>query len=321
MTLRLSIAMCTYNGARYVDEQLDSFVAQARRPDELIVCDDGSTDGTAERVRAFAGRAPFPVSLHVNEQTLGVVANFEQAVTRCTGDVILLSDQDDVWLAEKLQRFEQLLEARPEVGFVASNARIVDEQLRPLGYDHWEGLRFVGSYRRRVLAGDAFGSLLQLCIFSGAASAFRASYRNLVLPFPPGWLHDRWTAQLISGVAAVGLIEEPTILYRQHASQVAGGTRQDVLRSAVSHPRLEQQSFEDDIAVLSEMRRRLSRSDVRPRDGVMALLDAKLDFLRARAAMRARPGARFPKIAAQLLRGRYHRVGRGWLTVARDLLG
>src|SRR5213080_381833 len=98
----LSVALCTYNGAAYLGEQLDSIVAQSRPPDELVVCDDGSTDETVEVLETFLAEAPFPVRLQRNEANLGFVKNFEQAISLCTGDFVALSDQDDVWMPGKL---------------------------------------------------------------------------------------------------------------------------------------------------------------------------------------------------------------------------
>ncbi|MBC7931137.1 MAG: glycosyltransferase, partial [Rubrivivax sp.] len=95
---RLSIAMCTYDGGRYLAEQLASIAAQTRAPDELVVCDDRSRDETTSIVRRFAETAPFPVRLYVNEQNLGSTRNFEKAIGLCEGELIALSDQDDVWL-------------------------------------------------------------------------------------------------------------------------------------------------------------------------------------------------------------------------------
>src|SRR5262249_18454629 len=101
---RLSVALCTYHGASYVDAQVASLTRQTRLPDELIVCDDLSTDDTVSILERFARAAPFPVRIHVNEQTLRSTKNFEQAISLCSGDVIFLCDQDDVWEPEKLAR-------------------------------------------------------------------------------------------------------------------------------------------------------------------------------------------------------------------------
>src|SRR5881275_3323550 len=110
---RISIALCTFDGAEFLWEQLESFLAQTRQPDELIVNDDNSVDETLELVERFAQNVPFKVSLQVNENTLGSTANFQQAVERCSGDFIFLSDQDDVWLPEKIEKMLAAFESRP----------------------------------------------------------------------------------------------------------------------------------------------------------------------------------------------------------------
>src|SRR3712207_5989304 len=101
--MSLSVALCTYDGARYLPEQLESLARQRRLPDELVVCDDGSADDTVDVVRRFADRAPFAVRLSLNPQNLGFVKNFEQAIRLCRGDLIALADQDDVWHPQKLE--------------------------------------------------------------------------------------------------------------------------------------------------------------------------------------------------------------------------
>ena len=96
--LHISVAMCTYNGGKYLREQLISIAKQARLPDELIVCDDVSNDATLQILNEFQKMAPFPIRIHRNGVRLGVTKNFEQAIALCNGDIIALSDQDDVWM-------------------------------------------------------------------------------------------------------------------------------------------------------------------------------------------------------------------------------
>ena len=97
----ISVAMCTYNGDKYLWEQLQSIASQTRFPHELVICDDRFTDSTTDIIRDFTGSAPFPVRLHINPANLGAAAkgitrNFEQASRLCTGDLIAFCDQDDV---------------------------------------------------------------------------------------------------------------------------------------------------------------------------------------------------------------------------------
>src|SRR5574341_2231095 len=139
---RLSVAMCTYNGARFLSTQLESLARQERLPDELVVCDDLSTDATRQVVSAFAAEAPLPVRFVANETNLGSTKNFEKAIGLCSGELIALSDQDDVWDPRKLRLLEQRFTEEPDLGFVFSDAEMVDQDLRPLGYTLWQSVRF-----------------------------------------------------------------------------------------------------------------------------------------------------------------------------------
>jgi len=115
---KLSVAMCTHNGQVHVHHQLSSIAAQSRLPDELVVCDDGSTDQTANIVERFSRDAPFQVRLHVNPHRMGTAQNFANAIRRCEGDLICLADQDDLWHEKKLEQFYQVFSRMPQVGLV-----------------------------------------------------------------------------------------------------------------------------------------------------------------------------------------------------------
>src|SRR5437763_17010761 len=137
MAEKFSVAMCTHNGAPFVEEQLKSISSQSRLPDEVIVCDDCSHDETARIVERFSEVAPFPLRLIVNSTNFGVVKNFEQAISLCTGDIIALCDQDDVWQPTKLARIETAFDESPAAGLVFMDAELIDEQLRPTGRSLW----------------------------------------------------------------------------------------------------------------------------------------------------------------------------------------
>src|SRR5580698_1985958 len=100
--MKLSVALCTYNGERFLPEQLASIREQSRLPDELVICDDASADQSVAIATRFAERAPFPVRIEANSRNLGSTPNFARAIELCNGDAIVLSDQDDVWLPDKL---------------------------------------------------------------------------------------------------------------------------------------------------------------------------------------------------------------------------
>jgi glycosyltransferase involved in cell wall biosynthesis len=217
--------MCTYNGELYLREQLDSIAAQTRLPDELVVCDDGSGDSTVAILDGFAAAAPFPVRILVNCSRLGTPKNFERAIGLTTGEIITLSDQDDVWYPHKLERLEQQLARSERIGLVFSDADIVDDRLRPAGYRLWEALRAFERNRRLIARGRLFEALLRENLVTGCTMAFRSRYKDLVIPVSREWIHDGWIALLIAAVADVGRIDEPLLAYRQHGANQIGVER------------------------------------------------------------------------------------------------
>jgi glycosyltransferase involved in cell wall biosynthesis len=151
---RISVALCTYNGERFLPQQLASIQQQTRLPDEVVVCDDRSTDRTVEMVRAFAASVSFPVRVIVNERNLGSAANFAQAIELCAGNLVALSDQDDIWYPIRLERSEQELTEHPEAGLVFSDGDIIDDRDQLVGTRLWTYFGFAGEVRDRLLAGD-----------------------------------------------------------------------------------------------------------------------------------------------------------------------
>jgi glycosyltransferase involved in cell wall biosynthesis len=222
--MKLSIAMCTYNGAAYLPEQLDSLAAQTRRPDELVVCDDSSNDNQTRRmVEAFRRHAPFRVRLFVNKQNLGSRQSFELAIRRCRGEIIFLCDQDDVWREDKLAVIERAFSSNPRPGLVFSDAEIVDENLIRLGR---LSTNFGDDGRTEIEKQNVFNALLQRNLVTGATLAFRSNLSRLVLPIPGDTVfqHDAWIALIIAAVARVTFISEPLIKYRQHPGQQIGAS-------------------------------------------------------------------------------------------------
>lgn len=217
--------MCTYNGAAYVLEQLESIAAQTRLPDELVICDDRSNDGlTPEIVREFASRIQFPVRLFVNRKNLGGKKNYQLAIDRCQGDIILFCGQDDVWKANKLARIEAVFSSAPEVGLVFTDAEVVSEDLHTLVDSLVDNSAFGIESQALVNEGKALRVLLQGNVVTGATMAFRSCFRPLVVPIPEDTIlqEDAWIALIIAAVATIVFLKEPLIKYRQHAGQQIG---------------------------------------------------------------------------------------------------
>jgi len=206
--MKVSVALATYNGAGYLQDQLDSFVRQDRRPDELIASDDASTDGTMALLEAFARSAPFAVHVHRNRANVGFIGNFDKALSLCTGDVIFLSDQDDVWFSEKIATALAALEKAPDALLFVNDAELVGEDLTPLG------LTTYGQVRARGWSEKAFTQ--------GSCFAMRRELLDWVLPLPDDYpFHDIWVADLAHDLGAVLISERPLQLFRRHEANAS----------------------------------------------------------------------------------------------------
>ncbi len=219
--IRLSVALCTFNGARYLSRQLESIAAQTRLPDELVISDDHSTDETPAILERFAAEAPFPVRLFLNDHNVGSNRNFEQTIRRCAGDLIALCDQDDLWFANRLERSEQAFLANPQLGLLFSDGDIIDENDTFTGDRLWTAFRFNSEIRQRIRWGDCL-PLLRTRFVTGATVVFRARLRDYCFPVAGEWVHDGWMAAIIGCIAPIDFIEEPLISYRRHAAQQVG---------------------------------------------------------------------------------------------------
>jgi glycosyltransferase involved in cell wall biosynthesis len=218
---RISVALCTYNGEPFLRQQLESIQQQTRLPDELVVCDDRSTDQTVAILREFGATVSFPVVIVQNPETLGSARNFEKAFRLCTGDLIALSDQDDIWYPNRLQRSEQEFVAHPRAGLVFSDADIIDDQNRLQQGTLWQRLGFAGKRMQDLLAGQ-FVVLAKHRFVTGATVMFRADLRDRCLPVSPGWIHDEWITLVIATLSDLRPIDQPLIRYRLHGAQQVG---------------------------------------------------------------------------------------------------
>jgi len=327
--MKISVAMCTHNGARYLREQLDSIAGQTRSPDELVVCDDASVDATNEIVRDFATSVSFPVRLHANEDILGSTKNFEKAITICAGDVIALSDQDDVWRADKLAVIEKTFSENPGIGMVFSDAEIVDEQLGTLGRRLWNESGFDKEKQGLIRNGKAFDVLLPGWWVTGATMAFQAKFKDLVLPIPTNlpMIHDGWISLMIAAVAKVTFIEEPLILYRQHdrqqlgaplkRSDEVGNVRTKLLARLEELPR--RNSYSDLVRSLNAIHDRLLLRGNSLGDGISPIED-RLKHLKARSNLPGQAVSRLTLVLKELLTMRYHKYSNGISSAAKDLL-
>ncbi len=320
--------MCTYNGSRYLSTQLESIAAQTRLPDELVVCDDASSDETVEIVERFRTSAPFPVRLEVNKTNLGSITNFEKAIGLCHGEIIALADQDDVWLPHKLEIIETQFQGEANVGLVFSDAEVVDEDLRPLGVRLWTSIGFDASLQRQLKAECGLNVLLPGWTVTGATMAFRSKFRTLALPIPDDiqMIHDGWIAALVASVAEVSFIEQPLIKYRQHAQQQIGVPNVHSLEQPKGVENFRQaigrtNSYSRLITIGDRIRSRLlEHSDEFDCARTLRRLDERIYHLRTREGLPQSRLRRLPHVLRELFAKRYHLYSKGLQSAAKDLL-
>jgi len=211
--VRISVALCTYCGEAFLEKQLESVAAQTRPPNELIVCDDGSYDGTVRILQKFATEASFPVRVYLNQTRLGVAANFHKALKLCSGELTAFSDQDDIWLPNKLFRAERrILETKdPSTSLYCSRLSYVDADLSPLAVSV-------------IPSAIGFHNAIVENIATGCSAVFGSEIRERFLRAAPEnmIMHDWWAYLIASAYGEVIFDSEPGVLYRQHGQNVTG---------------------------------------------------------------------------------------------------
>ena len=313
------MALCTYNGAEHLPFQLRSIAAQSRPPDEVIVCDDCSTDQSLRVIRDFAATAGFPVYIHKNEVNVGSTRNFERAVRKCSGDVVFLSDQDDVWHQNKIEILLELFAKSENVGLVFSDAELVDENLKPVGRRSFQALGFSKRRQTRVLNGAAFETLVQRNFILGGAAAFRREYVNMAYPFPTEWVHDAWIALIIAAQAGLAFTRKSLTLYRQHSMQQLGLGRNledELTRASSRDPKFRRkEALAYDVA-----RNRFLKIEPDRFAYHASLLNEKSHHFLTRARIPEGPTReRLMHVGREIVTGRYFQFSSGWRSVAKDL--
>ncbi len=320
MPHKVSVAMCTYNGEKYLKEQLESIASQVLLPYEMVVCDDCSSDDTMGILERFAKTCPFQVHIYRNDKNMGSTKNFEKCVSLCTGDIIALCDQDDVWLPEKLEKIIGVFEKLPGAGVVFTDALVVDEKLQPLGYNMWDSTNFTNKQKKDILRGKPINTLLKQNVATGATMAFKSLYREKFFPIPVNWYHDSWIAFVIALFCDIRFIEEPLIKYRQHNNQQVGGIKNErfSLEKGFRNNRVyyenEYEHYLDALNKVIELKDQVASSQE-----IIKLTRQRVEFLKLRACPPKKVTERFIKVMDNILTLQYHKYSNGLISAAKDL--
>ncbi|AWB88649.1 glycosyltransferase family 2 protein [Salinibacterium hongtaonis] len=318
----ISVALCTYNGARYIEEQLRSIVSQSVAPSEIIISDDGSTDSTLDVIRGFLQEydtGSTAITILGGAANVGVTANFQRAIEASSGDLVVLCDQDDVWHVNRIEKAISSFDSRPALLLQHSDARLIDDEGEPLGLSLLDALSASREERAAINGPRPLGAFIRRNLATGATVAFRRSLLEWALPFPSNWVHDEWLAVIAAALGEVELLDAELVDYRQHGNNQIGvrkptlryrlgrmleprGTRYVTLasRSATLADRLETLPVDDYALELARNRARF--------DAMRATLSPHR-VCRLRTVLREYRAGSYAALASQ-----------GNLDVARDLL-
>ena len=240
--MNISIAICTYNGARFVEEQILSILKQDLPVSEIVVCDDGSKDDTMTIVKNISYQYPeIKWNIQQNSSNIGVVKNFEKAIRLCTGDIIFLSDQDDIWYHNKTKVMVDYFVSHDDTNILFTDADLVNENGQPFcKYTLFDAI-YLKPYMSLWDNGLIFEILNVWNVVTGATLAFRKCIVDEFLPFIDGdrkLLHDNQIALAGCKTNSIALIKDRLIGYRQHCNNVIGTRNQAWIYNGTKCPNL-----------------------------------------------------------------------------------
>ena len=223
--MKLSVAMCTYNGGHYLKEQIDSILNQTFEVHEIIVCDDNSKDTTLAILKEYETSYPLLFTVVKNKQCLGTIKNFENAISLTTGDLIFLSDQDDIWYSNKVADMLSFFKANSACKLLFSNGDLIDSKGVNLNTTLWDKWGFDSAAQEKWKCNnEAFFELLEnRNKITGATVCF---CKSLKMKFPimgyPFFYHDAFLGLHAAAQEGLFFLKQSLIKYRVHDKQQVG---------------------------------------------------------------------------------------------------
>lgn len=313
---RISVALCTYNGERFIAQQIESILAQSMPVDEIVLGDDASSDNTVQIVEERVAGTNIDLMVRRHNPGLGVRSNFADAISATTGDVIILCDQDDVWHQDKV---EKLVETLDDKELVHSDARLVDAEGNPKGSALLEELNVSAWEKRNLVDGDALAVLLKRNLVTGATAAVKGEFARSIMPVPDGWIHDEWLGFIAAFDCQLVLLPEALTDYRQHENNQIGAKKEPLF---VQIKRKISADSDDDARRLT---RALSASHFvnatqRGTAEQRHRLEEAVKHQQARSLMPKGHFSRIPSLMGEASKGNYSKYSRGIWAFGRDLL-
>ncbi|MDB5154493.1 MAG: glycosyl transferase, partial [Mucilaginibacter sp.] len=205
----VSIALCTYNGEKFLKKQLDSILSQDYNNIEIIAVDDCSGDSTWDILQAYS-RLDNRLKPHKNDQNIGYIRNFEKAISLCGGDFIALADQDDIWKKDKIKISVKSIK---DCILVYHNSDFIDENDKRIGHSTMAS-------KHRMYDGESCLPLILSNCISGHATLFKKELIQYVLPLDSNYYHDWWISYVAFNIGKVKFINKVLVHYRQHKDSI-----------------------------------------------------------------------------------------------------
>lgn len=226
--MKVSVAMATYNGEKYIEEQLDSIRNQTHSVDEVVICDDCSTDKTVEVVNRFICEHQLEANwrIEVNEHNLGYASNFIEAVHKTTGDYIFFCDQDDIWVPDRVEKMTELMEKNREICLLCSEFEPFVSSFNALNIPDWEKRQFKGDNSLEHLKFSPHHLFID---YQGCSMCIRRSFWEQVKDWwYTGWAHDEFLWKLALCLDGLYVYHGITLRRRLHSDNVSLGKMRDL---------------------------------------------------------------------------------------------
>ncbi|MEI2428557.1 glycosyltransferase, partial [Priestia megaterium] len=314
--MKLSVIICSYNGERYIEQQINSILQQIRLPNEIIVIDDNSSDDTFNIARDIVNNIDIGAQIicERNIKNLGYVKNFEKASQKATGDIVVFADQDDWWYPEKLQKIEQVFEENPTINFAFSDGEVVDSKLNKFNFSLLDSKGIKREDKSKIKDGELFSYLLKYNIVTGATMAVKREFLSQLIPFPEVWVHDAWVSMIASEKQQYYYIDECLIKYRIHENNNIG-TSKGMLRQVQSLKKQKNTAKRN----FEQTKQLLNYSEAHFSDFNKSIIKDKNIFFESRYNYPNNSIIRFFCVFKNVLKGNYKRFANGKKSALKDL--
>ncbi|MGO9560719.1 MAG: glycosyltransferase [Acidimicrobiales bacterium] len=319
MSTSVSVCLCSYNGAAHLGEQLVSLSEQTQSPDEVVVGDDGSRDGTPELLEQWAASVAIPVLIERRAEPVGHGANLESVLRRASSSILMICDQDDRWHPDKVRRLAQLLDAKPEAAGAFSDSGLIDDASEQVEGSLWKTLGFSAAEQAAVADGQGLAVLLRRNVVAGHALALRRDRLEWLSPLAGAHHADWWLAMGLLLDGGLLPVDERLVDYRLHSGNTVGLRSRTSAASRIESSDPSARSVAD-AALLEQL---VARCD-QLRPGLLSaeqrsLFEAKIAHSRLRGSLPSSRAGRLYPVAKALVSGRYHRSANGWRSALIDL--